>query len=179
MLLCASLWRVDSYQNICHCRCALSGFGSVTIVYTQLEKLASNVWLWERRIWAEVHFAPHVEQCNLSADGECVIRLIRCNAHAAELEGIIKLSFDCCCMCIHINMSVCKFPVCHMPFYWNIKFITAPSLSLHSDVAALWNRFINDGVITNILVGWVEASLENKKTCHHPYPKNKSTQICF
>lgn len=89
-LLCASLWWVYSYQTICSASAGVlsQGFADVTIAYTQLEKGATNVcwryWFWKYRIWAKVHFEPHLEQCNLTAHGECVIRLVRCNSCAAE-----------------------------------------------------------------------------------------------
>lgn len=89
-LLCASSWWAYCYQNICSASAGVLslGFADVTIAYTQLEKCTTcacwRYWFWKCRIWAKVHFEPHLEQCNLNAHRECVIRLVRCSSYAAE-----------------------------------------------------------------------------------------------
>lgn len=70
---------LSEYLQCLSSRRALSAFGSLTIVLFPIrETVCWRYRFWQRRIWATVHFVPHLEQCNLKADGECAIRLIRC-----------------------------------------------------------------------------------------------------
>lgn len=92
---------------------------------------------WQHRIWAKVHFEPHLEQCNLCADGECAIRLIRCNSCAAQLYGIIKLSSDCYCVCISVSLfelytlTVCDYHTLYRKYEMKIHNNFSPQ-SAHS-----------------------------------------------
>lgn len=130
-------------------------------VCTQLEKPATNVywgyWLWQCKDMSRVHFVLHLEQYNLSADGECVTRLIRCNSYAAELKVTIKLPFGCCFMCnINININttcmqreptpcvphtLCQ-RICDSCFYSTLSEMhhLQPS-GLHNDDTVLWKSF--------------------------------------
>lgn len=92
------------YQTICR-RCRCLGSASAPTVSTQLEKPATFIrwkyWFWACRIWTEVHFEPHLDQCNLGAQW-----YFRCNLSAA-LEELAESNgkLERCRFWKHINVS--------------------------------------------------------------------------